>query len=135
VPFAHGDPPAWSNATLEEEDGHPVIYSAVNSHATYLTVGTHPGGTPVTHDTTSKGDRWFPSVLVNGGEKTCAANGRRPMSNGTSWVDYTDVWGSDSAFDGSLSNGACDSGPHLQWDQGNPVPCPGGRWGVGSGVV
>ena len=128
VPFAHGEPPAWSNATLEEEDGHPVIYSAINSHATYLTVGTHPGGTPVTKDTTSKGDRWFPSVLVNGGERTCVANGRRPMKNGTNWLDYMGVWGSNSAFDGSLNNGACDSGPHLQWDQGNPVVCPTSRY-------
>jgi hypothetical protein len=123
VPFAHGTPPAWSNATLEEENGHPVIYSAINSHATYLTAGTHPGGTPVSHDKTSRGERWSPNVLVNGGETTCAKNGRRPM-NDTAWLDYTDVWGSDSAFDGSLDNGACDSGPHLQWNQEMPdIPC------------
>jgi len=123
VPFAHGTPPAWTNATIEEEGGHAVVYSAVNSHATYLTAGTHPGGTPVTHDHTSKGARWFPSHLVNGGERTCAKSARRPMA-GTEWVDFPDVWGSNSAFDGSLNNGACDSGPHLQWDQQMPsLPC------------
>lgn len=124
VPFAHGDPPAWTNATLEEEGGHAVVYSAINSHATYLTVGTHPGGTPISHDYTSKGDRWFPKALINGGESTCAKSGRQPMQADTTWIDYTDVWGSDSGFDGSLNNGACDSGPHLQWNQQMPDnPC------------
>ena len=123
VPFAHGSPPAWSNATTEEEGGHAVVYSAINSHATYLTAGTHPGGTNFTHDHTSKGERWFPQALVNAGERTCVKSGRRPMPAG-SWIDFTDVWGSDSAFDGSLSDGACDSGPHLQWNQQMPaLPC------------
>ncbi|KAK3259584.1 hypothetical protein CYMTET_31429 [Cymbomonas tetramitiformis] len=120
VPFAHGTPPPWSNATMGEEGGHAVVYSAINSHATYLTVGTQPGGTPITHDHTSKGERWFPDSLINAGETTCAQSGRRPMRDDTKWVDFTDVWGSNSAFDGSLNNGACDSGPHLQWNEQMP---------------
>ena len=72
---------------------------------------------------TSKGERWFPEALVNAGERTCVKSGRRTMPAG-SWLDFTDVWGSDSAFDGSLSDGACDSGPHLQWNQQMPaLPC------------
>merc|ERR1712178_262694 len=95
-----------------------VVYSAINSHATYLSVGEHDGGTVITKDYTSKGDRWFPDVLINAGEKTNSRPGYRPMGADNAWVDYTDVWGSNSAFDGSLNNGACDSGPHLQWQKG-----------------
>jgi len=120
MPFAHGDPPPWSNATIAEKDGHPVVYSAINSHATYLTVGKHAGGTSITHDYTSKGDRWFPATLINAGETTNPTTGRRPMQGDTKWLDYTDVWGSDSGFDGSLDNGACDSGPHLNYNQMMP---------------
>jgi len=124
-PYAHGTPPAFSNVikpgVAEEEDGHLVVYSAVNSHATYLTTGKQNGGTSFTHDYTSKGTRWFPSTLVNAGEKTNSRPGYVPMGAENSWVDYTDVWGSDSGFDGALSGevaSLCDSGPHLQWDQG-----------------
>lgn len=124
-PYAHGTPPAFTNVVkpgvAEEEDGRLVVYSAINSHATYLTPGEHEGGTSFTKDHTTKGMRWFPNALVNAGEKTNSRPGYVPMGAENSWVDYTDVWGSDSAFDGALSGKAaslCESGPHLQWDQG-----------------
>jgi len=129
--FAHGSSDKWQTtfSSLEEENGSLVLYSAVNSHATYTTEGKHKGGTAVTKDKTSKGDRWFPDVLVNPGETTCTAEGRKPMP-GTEWIDWAGNWGTASAWDGVLTGAwggageACPSGPHFSYNsEGSPQKC------------
>lgn len=127
--YAHGQSDQWFDIESGEastEDGHLVAYSAVNSHATYLTEGSHGGGTAITKDYTSKGDRWFPDNLINPGEQTCATAGRAPMSEDFAYVDYGGNWGSASMFDGVLSGvqvigEACPSGPHWSYTSDTPA--------------
>lgn len=124
--FAHGTPPPWTNSSegVTMEDGVMAVYSAVNSHATYLTEGEHDGGTIITKDYTNKGDRWYPDTLVNPGETTCLGDGRRPMSDQMMFLDFGGEWGSNSAFDGVTDGGLCPSGPHWSYNSdlvsGNP---------------
>merc|ERR1740120_601079 len=100
---AHGGGKGWmEEGTVQVEDGALVSYSAVNSHAGFMTEGTHEGGTIITKDYTDKGPRWFPDELVNVGETTCSGDGLRPMSPATAFVDFAGSWGTDSAFDGVM---------------------------------
>lgn len=113
---------------VEYENGALVHYSAVNSHAGFMTEGEHDGGTIITKDYTNKGPRWYPDELVNVGETTCSGGGRRPMSNATAFVDFGGRWGTTSAFDGVLSGlpavgSLCPSGPGWQFNKNTPIGC------------
>ncbi|WP_335871864.1 Vps62-related protein [Bacillus sp. 2205SS5-2] len=59
LPSAHDNEHDWTDATkLEFEDGHPVIYSAEQSHANYWTEGRHNRLSGFGNDYTNKGYLW-----------------------------------------------------------------------------
>jgi len=128
---AHGGGDGWKKEVtgkVEYEHGAMVSYQAVNSHAGFMTEGSHEGGTIITRDKTNKGPRWFPDHLVNVGETTCSGGGRKPMSAATAFVDFGGKWGTVSAFDGVLTGlpkigEICPGGPSWQFNKHTVFGC------------
>ncbi|OXM75313.1 hypothetical protein CF166_01700 [Amycolatopsis sp. KNN50.9b] len=82
--FGHGaDPCSVPWAELDHEDGHPVVYSARGSHASYPSKGWHVSG--ATFDWTSQGDLW---------------NTQPRALDAEPWYGYRGAWGAQSLVPG-----------------------------------
>ncbi|MEU0466564.1 hypothetical protein ABZ215_21390 [Amycolatopsis sp. NPDC006131] len=82
--FGHGAEPCsvpW--ADLDHDDGHPVVYSAKGSHASYPSKGWHVSG--ATFDWTSQGNLWRTQPRALDGEP---------------WYGYRGAWGAQSLVPG-----------------------------------
>ena len=87
--FAHGAPVICNWRDAPQERGHPVVYSAWGSHASYATAGPHP---PV--DSAEAGRRWDSARDLH--VLPAAADGARLKQSEdpeVAWYGYGGGWG------------------------------------------
>lgn len=129
---AHADPEGfWIDANhpdMEYEEGHPVVFVAHGSHATYPKAGTYVRIYGVANDETNKGLRWTPQIIrlypigdsrYNTSTMSWVAFAGRmgdngPLSlSGHYWFANTFIWDTGSPYEQTLSCKAIPEGLNL----------------------
>ncbi|CAH1232357.1 hypothetical protein PAECIP111891_06999 [Paenibacillus allorhizoplanae] len=78
---------ATSSQELLNDYTHPVVYSALGTHASYPTAGTHTRTSPLPADVTSTGTAWnTKNSVINVGELSYPLNSQ-------TFIKYAGLWG------------------------------------------
>ncbi|OEH93829.1 Vps62-related protein [Bacillus solimangrovi] len=109
LPSSHESEHDWQNASVFEfENGHPVVYSAEQSHANYWTTGKHTRLNGFGNDYTNKGALWnIPEnnfIIFN--------------KQNTPWMDFSGRWGDSGNENNDDCGFSCPNSPKFSIGKG-----------------